>query len=79
MANDNLSGMAVAVWLARYLSDVPRRHGMRFLFIPGTIGSLTWLALNPEAVGRVRHGLVLSCLGIRGPRRTNAVDGAMRR
>ena len=66
LANDNLSGMAVAVWLALHVSEIPRRHGLRFLFIPGTIGSLTWLALNPEAVGRVRHGLVLTCLGDSG-------------
>jgi aminopeptidase-like protein len=63
LANDNLSGMAVAAWLARALSDARRRHGMRFLFIPGAIGSITWLARNPEAAGRIRHGLVLSCLG----------------
>jgi len=63
LANDNLAGMAVAVWLARRLSAAPRRHGMRFLFIPGAIGSITWLARNAEAVGRIRHGLVLSCLG----------------
>jgi aminopeptidase-like protein len=63
LANDNLAGTAVAVWLARHLAAMPRRHGMRLLFIPGTIGSITWLARNPEAAARVRHGLVLSCLG----------------
>jgi len=63
LANDNLSGIAVATILARSLSGRRRRHGFRFLFIPGTIGSITWLARNPEAVGRVKHGLVLSCLG----------------
>ena len=63
LANDNLAGTAVAVWLARRLAAVPRRHGMRFLFIPGAIGSITWLARNPVAVKRIRHGLVLSCLG----------------
>jgi aminopeptidase-like protein len=63
LANDNLAGTAVAVWLARHLAAMPRRHGMRLLFIPGTIGSITWLARNPEATARVRHGLVLSCLG----------------
>ncbi len=67
LANDNLSGIAVAVWLAQQLAGVPRRHGMRFLFIPGTIGSLTWLSRAPESVARVRHGLVLSCLGDPGP------------
>jgi aminopeptidase-like protein len=63
LANDNLAGMAVGVWLARQLAGVRREHGMRFLFIPGTIGSITWLARNEEGVRRVRHGLVLSCLG----------------
>jgi aminopeptidase-like protein len=43
-----------------------RRHSYRFLFIPGTIGSLTWLARNEDKVGRIVHGLVLSCLGDAG-------------
>ncbi|HTS87424.1 MAG TPA: DUF4910 domain-containing protein [Gemmatimonadales bacterium] len=63
LANDNLSGMAVAVFLARHLAAGHRRHTVRFLFIPGTIGSITWLALHEAEVGRIRHGLVLSCLG----------------
>lgn len=67
LANDNLSGMAVAVFLARHLSVVPRKHTFRFLFIPGTIGSITWLALNETSARRIRHGLVLSCLGDGGP------------
>ena len=67
LANDNLSGVAVAVWLARRLAERPRRHRIRFLFIPGTIGSIAWLALHPEEAKRIRHGLVLSCLGDEGP------------
>lgn len=63
LANDNLSGMAVAVMLARRLMAAPRRHTYRFLFIPGTIGSLAWLARNEARVPRIGHGLVLSCLG----------------
>lgn len=67
LANDNLSGIAVAVWLARTLTDRSPRYTYRFLFIPGTIGSITWLALNRDTVGRIRHGLVLSCVGDPGP------------
>lgn len=63
LANDNLSGMAVATLLARLLSREPRRHTLRFLFIPGTIGSITWLAMHEANVECIRHGLVLSCLG----------------
>lgn len=66
LGNDNLSGMAVATWLARYVMEAPRRFTYRFLFIPGTIGSITWLARNETTVQRVRHGLVLSCLGDAG-------------
>ena len=66
LANDNLAGMAVATYLARRLAERPRILTYRFLFIPGTIGSITWLSLNRARVGRIKHGLVLSCLGDRG-------------
>jgi aminopeptidase-like protein len=66
LANDNLAGMAVATHLARRLAERPRRLSYRFLFIPGTIGSITWLAQNQDRVNRIKHGLVLSCLGDRG-------------
>jgi aminopeptidase-like protein len=79
LANDNLSGIAVATMLARYVQTLRPRYSYRFLFIPGTIGSLAWLARNEAEVGRIVHGLVLSCLGDTGgmtykqSRRGNAV------
>jgi aminopeptidase-like protein len=83
LANDNLSGMAVGAFLARHLAGQQRKHTLRFLFIPGTIGSITWLAEHESDARRIRHGLVLSCLGDRGPstykrsrRGTAAVDRA---
>jgi aminopeptidase-like protein len=66
LANDNLSGIAVATMLARHVQTLGPRHSYRFLFIPGTIGSLTWLARNEDKVGHIVHGLVLSCLGDAG-------------
>jgi aminopeptidase-like protein len=66
LANDNLSGIAVATMLARYLQAFRLRYTYRFLFIPGTIGSLTWLARNEDRVRQIVHGLVLSCLGDAG-------------
>ena len=66
MCNDNLSGLTVAVSLAKLLSGVSRRYSYRFLFIPGTIGAITWLARNENAAAQVKHGLVLACLGDRG-------------
>jgi aminopeptidase-like protein len=66
LANDNLSGIAVATMLARHIQTLRPRHSYRFLFIPGTIGSLTWLARNEHNVRHIVHGLVLSCLGDSG-------------
>ena len=64
LCNDNLSGMTVATELARWVAALPtRRYSYRFLFIPGTIGSITWLARNEEKVQRIRHGLVVTCVG----------------
>jgi aminopeptidase-like protein len=64
LANDNLSGIVVATALAQQLAArAPRRYGYRFVFVPGTIGSITWLARNEAGVERIRHGLVLAGLG----------------
>ena len=63
LANDNLSAIAVAAFLARWLSTKPRRYSYRFLFTPGAIGSIVWLALNEAQLTRVHAGLVLACLG----------------
>jgi aminopeptidase-like protein len=64
LANDNLSGIAVMTWLARELAARPRRrYSYRFLFIPGTIGSIAWLARNEERASRIAHGLVAANLG----------------
>lgn len=63
LANDNLSGVVLAVFLARYLQGLSLRYTYRFVFIPGTIGSITWLARNEERVDRIAHGLVAACVG----------------
>ncbi len=63
LANDNLSGAAVATFLAEYLSRRDTRYSYRFIFAPGTIGAIAWLSRNQENVGRIRHGLVLTCVG----------------
>ena len=63
LANDNLSGIALALFLAKHLSNVKRKYSYRFLFIPGTIGSITWLSLNERETSRIKHGLVLASLG----------------
>ena len=63
LANDNLSGIAVAAELIRGLGAARPRLSYRFLFIPGTIGSITWLARNEARLGRVIAGLTAVNLG----------------
>jgi aminopeptidase-like protein len=66
LGNDNLSGMGLAVQLAKTLSQRKNRYTYRFLFIPGTIGSITWLAKNRNNVSKIKYGLVAACVGDRG-------------
>lgn len=67
LANDNLSGVVIAVALAESLTRMQNRKlSYRFLFAPGTIGAITWLALNESNVQRIKHGLILSGLGDSG-------------
>jgi aminopeptidase-like protein len=63
LANDNVSGIAVATVLAKRLLERDLRHSYRFLFAPGTIGPLVWLHENRERLERIRHGLTFSCIG----------------
>jgi aminopeptidase-like protein len=66
LANDNLSGVAVATALAKQLMGRRRRYSYRFLFAPGTIGPLSWLHENRDRLDHVAHGLTLSCIGDQG-------------
>ena len=84
MANDNLSGIAAAACVGRWILQDERRLSYRLLFIPATIGAITWLGLHRDDTAHIRHGLVLAGLGDAGPllykrsRRGNSVtDRAM--
>jgi len=63
LANDNLSGVGLATMLAKNIATAPRKFSYRFLFIPGTIGAITWLSLNEQAARRIKSGLVLTGVG----------------
>lgn len=85
LANDNCSGLAVLTQLAKTLRERSLRYTYRFLFAPGSIGALAWLARNEATARRIDHGLVVSCLGDGGgpnykcSRRGDAeIDRAMR-
>lgn len=70
LCNDNLSGVALSVYLAKALTDLQKerklKYSYRFLFIPETIGAITWLSLNEEKTNNIKYGLVASCVGDRG-------------
>lgn len=63
LCNDNLSGLALTTYLAKTLTKTQRRYSYRLLFIPTTIGSITWLSRNEKAVSKIKHGLVVACVG----------------
>lgn len=63
LGNDNLSGVSLAVFLAKSLQSRSHRYSYRFLFAPATIGPITWLASNEPDTSRIKHGLILACVG----------------
>lgn len=66
LCNDNLSGIAVATALAEEVLSRRRRYAYRFLFVPGAIGSVAWLARNLSRVRRIKHGFAVRCVGDSG-------------
>ena len=48
------------------LQDTALEYSYRFLFIPGTIGAITWLACNELQASQISHGLVVACVGDAG-------------
>lgn len=67
LANDNALGVAAAAVLAAALRRTRTRLTYRFVFAPGTIGSIAWLARNEALLPRIRAGLVLGLLGVPAP------------
>ena len=68
LANDNLSGPVLAIFLAKWLKNLKKRkYTYRFVFIPETIGSICYLSRNLEILKRnVIAGFVLTCVGDEG-------------
>jgi aminopeptidase-like protein len=63
LGNDNLSGIVIAALLAQHFHQAPRRFGVRFLFVPATLGPIVWLSRNEPIAAGVRAGLVLAGVG----------------
>ncbi|KYH34814.1 hypothetical protein CLTEP_12790 [Clostridium tepidiprofundi DSM 19306] len=67
MCNDNLSGIVVLTYIAQIISKLKLKKSYRFLFIPETIGSITWLSRNEKNVSNIKYGLVVTCCGDNNP------------
>lgn len=65
MANNELSGPVMQTELIKYIRQMPKhRYTYRFVFIPETIGSITYCSRNLDALQQhVKAGFVLSCVG----------------
>ncbi len=66
LANDNLSGVSVLAYLAKQIASEGRKLSYRFIFAPGTIGSIVWLSRNEDRVEHIKHGMCVSCVGDSG-------------
>jgi aminopeptidase-like protein len=64
MANNELSGPVLATYLAKWLASSPRKYTYRTVFIPETIGSITYLSRNLETMKQnIIAGFNLTCVG----------------
>lgn len=65
MANNELSGPVVAIFLAKWLLELEeRKYNYRFIFTPETIGSIVYLSKHLKHLQKyTKAGFVLSCIG----------------
>ena len=64
MANDSLSGVLLTAFLAREIAAwQDRRYSYRIIFVPETIGAITYCSLNQEAMKNIDVGLVITTVG----------------
>lgn len=65
MANNELSGPVVAIFLANWLKKLKkRRYNYRFVIVPETIGSIVYIHKNLKHLKKnVKAGFILSCIG----------------
>lgn len=62
MVNDNLSGVLLTAFLAKEFSKLSLNYSYRFVFIPETIGAITYCWKNEEKMKNLLGGFVVSCV-----------------
>ena len=66
MANNELSGPTVLTFLSKWLQDIEKlKYSYRIVFLPETIGSITYLSKNLNEMKRrdQKYGMVTACVG----------------
>ena len=64
MANDSLSGVLLAAFLARHLAGRERLHySYRIVFVPETLGAIAYCAQNEPAMKNIDLALVITTAG----------------
>ncbi|HEY60651.1 MAG TPA: DUF4910 domain-containing protein [Anaerolineae bacterium] len=66
LANDDASGVAVAMEVAKRLKETPLPAGsmdIRFLFCPETIGSISYFSQHEEIIPKIRGGIFIEMAG----------------
>ena len=67
MANDNLSGIILTAFLAKFINSIKNRYWTyRIIFVPETIGALAYLNKNEKQMKKIKFGLVISNVGGKG-------------
>lgn len=64
MANDNLSGVAVLIGVAKELErQLYNKYTFRILFLPEFIGSIAYLSQNEHLIPHMKYAIVVDCVG----------------
>jgi aminopeptidase-like protein len=63
MANDDLTGVAVLINIAKKMSQRNNHYTYKFLLVPETIGSIAYLSQNEEIIHKLKYGIFLEMLG----------------
>lgn len=63
MVNDDLTGVAVLVDIAKKVSEKKNHYTYKFLLVPETIGSVAYLSQNEEIIPKLKYGIFLEMLG----------------
>lgn len=64
MANDSLSGVLLTAFLANHIAKIKNRlWSYRIIFVPETIGAITYCALNEVAMKKIELGFVVTTVG----------------